>query len=136
MLGRRQVGRRINRNFAFLFWCQLIVRDRHEQFSISFTVGPTHDGALICCRRRNAFKLAEVAALIVGEHGQLAAPASRHDQVFPAVSIEIVPAHPGSQATQPAGQERLPGPIIERIRLVRVPNPSADVLKKRLLMGP
>ena len=97
MLWRRQTGRRINRNFTFLFWRQLIVRDRHEQLSISFAVGPTQDGALIRCRRSNAFKLAEIAALIVGEHGQLAAPASRHHQVFPAVSIEIVPAHRWSQ---------------------------------------
>jgi hypothetical protein len=53
------------------------------------------------------------APFVIVVYRQSAAATGAHDQILPAIAIEILPADSRSQPAEPTRQQRLPGPIVE-----------------------
>ena len=72
------------------------------------TVRPSQHRALISEGDGRAIALTEVAALFIVVSRQSATPAGGHDQIFPAISVQIIPTQARSQPAQAAAQDAAP----------------------------
>ena len=130
-LRRGKIRGGIDREFGFPFGAQLVVRRRDEQTAMAQAVRPSQRRSLIAGRDGSAFDLTKSAALLIAIGCQRTAAARRHDQIFPAICIEIIPTDSRPQAAQAARQHRLSRPIIERFVHMRVANQRTDILEHR-----
>ena len=77
-------------------------------------------------------KSAEAAPLVVDVGSQPAAAASRHEQVLPAITIDIIPAYARPQPAQATRQQGLPEPIVKRLLRMNVADEGTEIGEQRI----
>jgi hypothetical protein len=97
----------------------------------SLAVGPSEDGSLVHGGDLRGIEGLKFFSFLADEDGRLSASGRSNHQVLPTIAIHIAPAQAGAWAAETTRQEWLPGPIVERILGVGVPEKRAGLRKER-----
>src|SRR5688572_6243973 len=110
---RSHAWQRAYLEFALSFLRHFVVRHRHKQFLLC--AWQRQYAALISRRGEIMRQRNKTMANIISVDGELPPCGCGHDQIFPAIAIDIKPTYSGSQPAEASRQARLRRPVIKGV---------------------